>query len=90
MSTMCLLIRKIHNQIVPYMKKIVHRVLTAGCSLLLCACGDETLPAPEDAKPGDVYRVDTDPDTGEKVLRPETTGEKIERKIVETIKEKVL
>jgi hypothetical protein len=34
--------------------------------------------------------VDTDPDTGEKVLRPETTGEKIERKIVETIKEKVL
>ena len=62
---------------------------------MICSCGEDTVSAPSDtvsapsdADDGDRYVVETDPDTGEKVLRPETTREKVERKVGEYTVEK--
>lgn len=62
---------------------------------MICSCGEDTVSAPSDtvsapsdADDGDRYVVETDSDTGKKILRPETKREAFQRKVGEYAVEK--
>ena len=50
-------------------------------ALVLCACGDGRITDAKDAKEGERYVAEKNPETGEMELRPESTREKIERRV---------
>lgn len=70
------------------MKKVTRWLLPLAATLMICSCGEDTVSAPSDADDGDRYVVETDPDTGKKILRPETTRETVQRKVGEYAVEK--
>lgn len=49
-------------------------------ALVLCACGDGRITDAKDAKEGERYVAEKNPETGEMELRPESTREKLIRK----------
>jgi hypothetical protein len=65
------------------MKKATRWILPLAATLIICSCGEDTVSAPSDADDGDRYVVETDSDTGKKILRPETTRETVQRKVGE-------
>lgn len=70
------------------MKKATRWILPLAATLIICSCGEDTVSAPSDADDGDRYVVETDSDTGKKILRPETTRETVQRKVGEYTVEK--
>ena len=65
------------------MKKVTRWLLSLAATLMICSCGEDAVSAPSDADDGDRYVVETDSDTGKKILRPETTRETFQRKVGE-------